>query len=82
MDEGPNIPAKKFSSMKDYIKAEQMVQLALSIPAGCLVGWFFGSLLDRHFHTEWMVVVGIVIGSIAGFMQLYQTVTRFMKSDR
>ena len=35
-----------------------MVQLALAVPGGCLVGWLIGVGLDKHFHTEWIQIVG------------------------
>jgi len=53
MADESNIPPKKYSGLRDYVKAEQMVQLALAIPLGCVIGWFFGGLLDRYFHTGW-----------------------------
>ena len=82
MDEDPKIPAKKFSSMKDYIKAEQMVQLAIAIPAGCLIGWLLGSWLDRHFHTTWIAIAGIVLGAAGGFIQMITTALRYMKDNK
>lgn len=61
------------------VQAESMVQLALALPAGCLVGWFIGMLLDHHFHTEWIQIVGIIVGAIAGFVQIFTTAAKFMK---
>lgn len=50
-------------------------QLALILPACTVVGWLLGSWLDRHFHTSWMEVVGLLLGVAAGFIQLVRTVT-------
>jgi ATP synthase protein I len=75
-------PDKKSGGLRDLVTAESMVQLALSIPAGCLVGWAFGTWLDRHFHQDWISVAGIVLGAIAGFIQIYRTASRFLKDDR
>ena len=61
------------------VQAESMIQLALALPAGCLIGWFVGMLLDHHFHTEWMQIVGIIVGAIAGFVQIFTTASKFMK---
>lgn len=63
----------------DLVKAESMIQLALALPAGCLVGWLFGSLLDKHFHTGWMTLGGILLGAVAGFVQIYKTASSFLK---
>jgi F0F1-type ATP synthase assembly protein I len=50
MSDPPNDATKKNTGLQDYAKAEQMVQLALALPVGCLIGWLLGSWLDRHFH--------------------------------
>lgn len=75
-------PDKKKSGIHDLVKAETMVQLALAIPAGCVVGWAMGSWLDRHFHQGWMTVAGIILGAVAGFIQIYRTAAGFLKDDR
>jgi len=59
-----------------------MIQLALAIPAGCLVGWLGGAWLDRHFHQEWIAITGIILGAVAGFIQIFRTASRFLKDDR
>jgi F0F1-type ATP synthase assembly protein I len=61
------------------VQAESMIQLALALPAGCLIGWFLGMLLDHHFHTEWIQIVGILVGAVAGFVQIFTTASKFMK---
>jgi len=74
-------PGKKGDNLRELVKAESMIQLALAIPAGCLIGWAFGAWLDRHFHQEWMSIAGIVLGAIAGFIQIYRTASGFLKRD-
>src|SRR5260370_22853373 len=34
----------------DLVKGESMIQLAIGLPAGCVIGRLVGSWLDRHFH--------------------------------
>jgi F0F1-type ATP synthase assembly protein I len=65
----------------DLVKAESMVQLAIALPAGCLIGWVLGSWLDRHFHQSWIGIAGIVLGAVAGFVQIFVTASRFLKRD-
>ncbi len=65
----------------DLVKAESMIQLALMLPAGCLIGALAGTWLDKHFHTGWMAVAGILLGAAAGFLQIYRTASRYMKRD-
>ncbi len=77
-DEGDN-SKKQGGSLGDLVKAESMIQLALMLPAGCLIGWLVGEALDKHFHTGWIGVVGIVLGAAAGFIQMFRTAARFLK---
>ncbi len=66
----------------DLVKAESMIQLAIALPAGCVIGWLVGSWLDRHFHQEWISIVGILLGALAGFIQIFRTASRYLKNDR
>jgi F0F1-type ATP synthase assembly protein I len=75
-------PTTKYRGLRDYVKAEQMVQLALAIPIGCVVGWVLGGLLDRHFHTSWIAIAGIVVGAAGGFTQIVTIAARYLKNNR
>jgi ATP synthase protein I len=72
----------KKGALGDLVKAESMVQLALVLPAACLIGALGGAALDKHFHTGWMAVTGILLGAAAGFVQIYKTASRQMKRDK
>ena len=69
-------------ALGEVVKAESMIQLAIALPAGCLIGWLVGSWLDRHFHQGWIGIAGIVLGAIAGFVQIFTTASRFLKNGR
>ncbi len=75
-------PTAKYRGLRDYVKAEQMVQLALAIPIGCVVGWALGGLLDRAFHTSWIAIAGIVVGAAGGFLQIVNIAMRYMKNNK
>jgi ATP synthase protein I len=66
---------------KDYVKAESMVQLAIAIPAGCFIGWLLGTWLDRHFHTTWIAIAGVVLGAIGGIVRLITTASSYLKKN-
>ena len=72
---------KKQSSggLADLVKAESMNQLAIALPAGCLIGWLVGDWLDHHFHQNWIGVVGIVLGAVGGFVQIFRTASGYLK---
>ncbi len=58
------------------VQAESIVQLALALPAGCFVGALLGTWGDRHFGTHWMVMAGILLGAIGGFIQMFTYIAR------
>jgi len=66
----------------DLVKAESMIQLAIALPAGCLIGWLIGAWLDKHFHQGWISIAGIVLGAVAGFLQIFTAASRFLKNSK
>ena len=51
-------------------------QLAFIIPAAVVVGLLVGKLFDYWFHTRWLFLVGVILGAVAGFVDLIRTVLR------
>jgi F0F1-type ATP synthase assembly protein I len=72
---------KKSAALSDLVKAESMVQIALALPAGCLIGWLAGAALDKHFQTHWIGIGGILLGAVAGFVQIFRTANRYLHRD-
>jgi len=70
----------KNSGLKDFAKAETMIQLAFILPAACVIGLFGGKLLDRWLHTDWIYIAGILVGAVAGFVQLIRMASGYMKN--
>ncbi len=54
-------------------------QIAFVIPAAVVIGLFLGKLLDYWLHTHWLFLVGIIVGAIAGFVDVIRTVIRQTK---
>jgi F0F1-type ATP synthase assembly protein I len=50
-------------------------QLAFIFPAATVVGWLIGVALDHWLHTTWLYLVGLILGIIAGFVELIRLVT-------
>jgi ATP synthase protein I len=51
-------------------------QIAFIIPAAVVIGMLLGKLLDHWLHTRWLFLIGIIIGAIAGFVDVIRTVIR------
>jgi F0F1-type ATP synthase assembly protein I len=50
-------------------------QIAFIFPAATVVGWLVGVGLDHWLHTTWLYLVGLVLGIVAGFVELIRIVT-------
>lgn len=60
--------------MRAVVKLEKLTQIAFALPAAVLVGWLFGVGLDRLLHLHWLYIVGLVLGALAGFVQIFRMV--------
>lgn len=48
------------------------------MPVSTFVGYGIGYLLDRLFGTTFLKIPFLILGSVAGFVQLYRGLTRDM----
>jgi F0F1-type ATP synthase assembly protein I len=62
-----------------WVQVGRYSELALMLPAGTVVGWFLGSAVDRWLHTSWVGVVGLLLGSAAGLIEVIRTLLRDTK---
>jgi len=50
-------------------------QLAFIFPAATVAGWLIGLALDHWLHTTWLYLAGLILGIVAGFVELIRIVT-------
>lgn len=62
-----------------WVQAARYSQLAMALPAAVVVGWLVGAGLDRWLHTTWLYLAGILLGVIAGFIELIRVALRDTK---
>jgi F0F1-type ATP synthase assembly protein I len=62
-------PKKKF-----WLQAGQISQVAFVLPAATVVGWLLGAGMDRWLHTSWLWIAGLLLGIVAGFVDMIRTV--------
>ncbi len=53
-----------------WIQLARYSQLAFVFPAATVAGWLIGAALDRWLHTTWLYLAGLILGIIAGFVEL------------
>lgn len=79
-------PAKRSSVTDGLVHAERLTQIAFILPAAVFVGWIGGAGLDKVLHQHWIYLAGIVLGCVAGFIQIFRLVLgqekRLEKDDR
>lgn len=51
-------------------------QIGLVFPAATFLGWLLGTALDHWLHTTWLYIVGLLIGILAGFVELIRVVSK------
>ena len=56
-----------------WVQLANYSQLAFIFPAATIAGWLIGAGLDRWLHTNWLYLVGLILGIVAGFVELIRT---------
>jgi F0F1-type ATP synthase assembly protein I len=57
-----------------WVQLARYSELAFILPAATVAGWLIGLALDHWLHTTWLYIVGLIVGIVAGFVQLIRTV--------
>jgi F0F1-type ATP synthase assembly protein I len=79
----PSKPRTGLSSgIGGLIEAEKLLQIAFVLPSAVFIGWLGGALADHLLHQKWIVVVGIILGSISGLVFVVQTAVAAEKNSR
>ena len=71
--------ADKPEEPKDNTGWAQMAnyaQLAMVFPAATFVGWLIGTGLDRWLHTTWLYIPCLILGIVAGFVELIRILVK------
>lgn len=66
-------------AMKSLVQVESLIQLALMLPVGTVVGWAIGLGLDKWLHQHWIYIPGLILGAAAGFVEIFRVVFKQMK---
>jgi ATP synthase protein I len=64
-----------------WLQVARYSQLAFVFPAAVVVGWLGGSALDHWLHTHWLYLAGLLLGIVAGFVELIRAVLRSAQDE-
>lgn len=73
----PDEPSRQDKSL--WLQLASYSQIAFIFPAATVTGWLIGLGLDHWLHTTWLYLAGLILGIVAGFVELIRIVTA--KSD-
>lgn len=62
-------------------RAAEYSTLAFVLPVSTFAGWLLGHWLDKLFHTGFLEVVCLILGTVAGFVSLIRQVTRDARNN-
>ena len=75
----PEAAGREESTTKSFARLAKYTQIGFILPAAVVVGLLLGMALDRWLHTTWIYIVGLVLGMVAGFVELIRTVNSMQK---
>ena len=58
-----------------WVQLANYSQLAFIFPAATVAGWLIGLGLDHWLHTTWLYLAGLILGIVAGFVELIRIAT-------
>lgn len=64
-----------------WAQVSRYTSLAFILPTSTFVGYLIGYLLDRLFHTHFLYLVFLLLGIVAGFIQLFRELGIALKQD-
>lgn len=64
-----------------WAQASRYLSLGLILPAGTFLGYLIGYLLDRLFHTTFVWLIFLLLGSVGGFLALLRELNILSKED-
>jgi ATP synthase protein I len=67
-------PEDNNSDKSLWLQMARYSQLAVVLPACTVAGWLIGLALDHYLHTTWLYLLGLILGIVAGFIELVRTV--------
>lgn len=68
-------PAKK----PNWVQIGNYASLGVMLPASTITGYLIGVLLDHFFGTHFLYIVFLIVGIVAGFVQMIRIVSKKYK---
>jgi ATP synthase protein I len=73
----PSNTPKRSALTAGVAGAERLIEIAFIMPAALVVGWLIGAGLDKWLHQHWIYILGIILGFVAGFIEVLRSAIRY-----
>ncbi len=70
------VPSEK---KPNWVQIGNYASLGVMLPASTVTGYFIGVLLDHFFGTHFLYIVFLIVGIVAGFVQMIRIVSKKFK---
>jgi F0F1-type ATP synthase assembly protein I len=77
--QAPPNPRKRSALTDSVARYERLMQIAFIMPASLAVGWVIGYGLDKWLHQHWIYIAGIILGFVAGFVEVLRSAVSYSK---
>mgnify|MGYP001545941893 FL=1 len=67
--------------LRELMRAESLMQIAVVLPLSTFIGWGIGDFLDYKLHQSWIAIVGLLLGVVAGFIQVVRIANHASRTD-
>lgn len=64
-----------------WVQLGKYSHMALALPASIVAGLIIGAALDRWLKTSHLTLVGLLVGCVAGFIELMRAITKAGKGQ-
>ena len=60
----------------NWVQIGNYASLGVLLPASAVTGYFIGVLLDHYWGTQYLYIVFLIVGIVAGFVEMIRIVSR------
>jgi F0F1-type ATP synthase assembly protein I len=69
-----SIVARKGRDLRSWVAGASLTTAGLTLAFSVAIGAGLGLLMDRWLKTNWIVIAGLLFGTVAGFKKLFEVV--------
>jgi len=73
---------KRSAALSGLVRAQRLLEIAFILPISVCIGLALGYVLDRWLHQHWIEVVGMILGAVAGFIEVFHIVQQNEKDSQ